>query len=128
MPTGPVVPADDADGLPGAKTGRRLTAPGAEEADGAGAPLAAEAADALDGVVIAEPADRTGGSADRARPPEVAAEGAEAARRTEAAGGEATRELSAAPAFGSPGRATMGDPERAVAGAPGRAVEEARPL
>ena len=39
MPTGPVVPADDADGLPGAKTGRRLTAPGAEEADGAGAPL-----------------------------------------------------------------------------------------
>lgn len=78
MPTEPVVPADDADdGLPGANTGRRLV-PGAEAADGARAPLAAEAADVLDGVVdddgAGEPADRAGGSAARARPPEVAAD------------------------------------------------------
>ena len=36
--------------------------------------------------------------------------------------------LSAVPAFGSPGRATMGDPEGDVAGAPGRAAEAAPPF
>lgn len=82
MPTEPVVPADDADGLPGAKTGRRRGAPDAEAADGARAPLAADAADVLDGTAVedraGDPADRAEGSAARGRPREVAVE-AEAA-------------------------------------------------
>lgn len=103
-----MVPADDAEGVPGAKTGRRRAAPDAGAGDCVGNPPvveAAEAAEVADAPVGAIPEDRADGAADRARPPGAAAG---------AAGAEA-REPSGVPALGSPGRATMESPERADA-------------
>ncbi len=109
-----MVPADDAEGVPGAKTGRRRAAPDAGAGDCVGNPPvveAAEAAEVADAPVGAIPEDRADGAADRARPPGAAAG---AGREAGAAGAEA-REPSGVPAFGSPGRATMESPERADA-------------
>lgn len=105
-----MVPADDAEGVPGAKTGRRRAAPDAGAGDCVGNPPvveAAEAAEVADAPVGAIPEDRADGAADRARPPG-------AGREAGAAGAEA-REPSCAPALGSPGRATMESLERADA-------------
>lgn len=94
MPTEPV-PADGADEAPGANTGRRRAAPGADAAEGAACPLVV-------GVAVV----RIAGAADRARPP-VAAEADGAEERPEAAGrlgieaGDTARERSVAPAFGA---------------------------
>ena len=75
MPTEPV-PADGADEAPGANTGRRRAAPGADAAEGAACPLVV-------GVAVV----RVAGAADLARPP-VADEADGAEERPEAAGAD----------------------------------------
>ena len=92
MPTEPV-PADGADEAPGANTGRRRAAPGADAAEGAACPLAVRVV-------------RAAGAADRTRPVGAAeADGAEerpeAAERLEVEAGETGRERSVMPAFGA---------------------------
>ena len=92
MPTEPV-PADGADEAPGANTGRRRAAPGADAAEGAACPLVV-------GVAVV----RVAGAADLARPPvadeaDGAEERPEAVGRLEVEAGDTARERSVTPTF-----------------------------